>query len=240
MPKLIDINGPKKTFVITNKTEKVAEILLYGPIGESFFEDSISAKQFVDELKKLPASIKEIQLRVNSPGGSVFDGMAIYEKIKAERKNGRKVVAYVDGLAASIASIIIMAADEIVVGDGSLLMLHKPMVGVMGNSTEMERMINILDKIEEQMISIYATKSGLSRMEIANALAQETWYTSDEALDAGLVNSKFKSEDTLQLVASAMESGKWFKNKPDIKSQNDLVREKLREFNNKVKGFTKK
>ena len=240
MPKLIDIKNSKPKLSITNKSEKVSEILLYGAIGESFFEDSISAKMFAEELKKLPASVKEIQLRVNSPGGSVFDGMTIYEKLKAEKKNGRKIVAYVDGLAASIASIIIMAADEVIVGDGSMVMIHKPMVGTMGNSNDLERMINILDKIEEQMISIYATKTGMSRLEISKALAEETWYTSEEAVSNGLADSKFKAEDTLRLAASAMEKCNWMKNKPSIKSQNDLVREKLREFNNKAKQFTKK
>jgi ATP-dependent Clp endopeptidase proteolytic subunit ClpP len=240
MPKLIDIKSSMPKLSVVNKGEKVAEILLYGAIGESFFEDSVSAKQFADELKKLPSSVKEIQLRVNSPGGSVFDGMSIYEKLKAEKKNGRKITAYVDGLAASIASIIIMAADEVIVGDGSMVMVHKPMVGINGNSTDMERMISILDKVEEQMISIYAAKTGQSRLEISKALAEETWYTSEEAMNMGLADSKFKAEETLRLAASAIESCKWFKNKPKIQTQNELVREKLREFNNKAKGFLKK
>ena len=240
MPKLIDVQSKKKNFQIINKTETVAEILLYAQIGESFWEEGITAKSFADELKKLPSSIKEIHLRVNSPGGSVFDGMSIYELLKKEKKNGKKITAYVDGLAASIASVIIMAADEIIVGDGSLVMIHKPMVGVFGNSMELERSINILDKIEEQMISIYAAKTGQSRMEISKALAEETWYTSDEALDVGLANSKFKAEETLRLAASAMEGVTWMKNKPQMKSQNDLVREKLREFNTKNKDLLKK
>jgi ATP-dependent protease ClpP protease subunit len=166
--------------------------------------------------------------------------MSIYEKIKAEKKNGRKIIAYVDGLAASIASVIIMAADEVIVGDGSMVMIHKPMVGVMGNSNDLERMISILDKIEEQMISIYVAKTGMSRLEVSKALAEETWYTSEEAMNMGLADSKFKAEQTLQLAASAIESCNWLKNKPKIQTQNELVREKLREFNNKAKEFLKK
>jgi ATP-dependent Clp protease protease subunit len=239
MPKLIDVSAKNK-FQILNKTETIAEVLLYGAIGASFFEEGITAKVFAEELKKMPKGTKEIHLRVNSPGGSVFDGMSIYELLKKEAKNGKKITAYVDGMAASIASIIIMAADEIVVGDGSMVMIHKPMSGVFGNSTEMERTINVLDKIEEQMISIYAKKTGQSRLEISKALADETWYTSDEALDVGLADSKFKAEETLQLVASAMKGATWFAKKPEVKSQNDLVREKLREFNNKNKELLKK
>lgn len=241
MPKLINLKkNTLPSLSIQNKGEKVAEILLYGAIGESFFEDSISAKQFAEELKKLPSSIKEIHLRVNSPGGSVFDGMSIYEKLKSEKKNGRKVIAYVDGLAASIASIIVMAADEVIVGDGSMIMIHKPMVGLMGNSNDMERMISILDKVEEQMISIYASKTGQSRLDISKALAEETWFTSEEAMNMGLADSKFKAEETLRLAASAIEACNWFKNKPKVQTQNELVREKLREFNNKAKEFLKK
>jgi ATP-dependent Clp protease, protease subunit len=241
MPKLIDINKAGK-FEIINKANNVSEILLYGPIGESFWdENAISAVQFSDKLKELPATTKEIHLRVNSPGGSVFDGMTIYERLKAEKKKGRKVVAYVDGLAASIASVIIMAADEVIVGDGSMVMIHKPLVGTFGNSIELERMISILDKIEEQMISIYSKKTGQSRLEISQALINETYYTSEEAIEIGLADSKFEAEDTLKLCAMALDGCNWMKNKPqNIKSQNDLVREKLREFNNKHKELLSK
>jgi ATP-dependent Clp endopeptidase proteolytic subunit ClpP len=234
MPKLIELVKNNSGFSITNKSETKAEILLYSSIGESYFEDSISAKTFSEELKKLPSSVKEITLRVNSPGGSVFDGMTIYERLKS---HPAKVTAYVDGLAASIASIIIMAADEIIVGDGAAIMIHKPMSFVAGNSLELERMIDVLDKIENQMISIYAKKTGMTRSEISAALAKETWYTSDEAIEAGLASKKFEAKETLHLAASMIESCTWFKNKPKIKNKNELVREKLREFNNKAKDF---
>lgn len=234
MPKLIELPKNNKSFSIINKTETSAEILLYSSIGESYFEDSISAKQFSEELKKLPSSVKEITLRVNSPGGSVFDGMTIYERLKT---HPAKVTAYVDGLAASIASIIIMAADEIIVGEGAAIMIHKPMSFVAGNSLELERMIDVLDKIENQMINIYAKKTGMSRSEISSALAKETWYTSDEAIEAGLASKKFEAKETLQIAASMIENCPWFRNKPKIKNKNELVREKLKEFNNKAKDF---
>jgi ATP-dependent Clp endopeptidase proteolytic subunit ClpP len=237
MGKLIELPTAKKKFEIKCKTETLAEIELYGSIGESFWDDSISAKQFSEELKKLPSSVKEISLRVNSPGGSVFDGMTIYERL---RNHPAKVVAYVDGLAASIASIIIMAADEIVIGDGALVMIHKPLTGIYGNSTELEKMIDILDKIESQMVSIYAKKTGLSRSEITASLAKETWYTSDEAIELGFADRKIEASNTLQLVASASKGCPWLKNMPEVKNTDAIVREKLRELNNKVSGFLKK
>ena len=241
MPKLIELPNSSKGLKVIAKGETIAEILLYGEIGDSYFDPSaVSASQFSEALKKIPKSVKEIHLRVNSPGGSVFDGMAIHGLIKSERVNGRKVIAYVDGLAASIASIIIQAADEIIVGDGSFLMIHKPLVNVYGNSLELDRMISILDKIEEQMISIYAKKMGLSRIDIANALASETWYTSQEALDIGLADSRFEANESLQIAASMIEGCRWMKNKPQMKNQDSLIREKLRVFALEAKDFLKK
>lgn len=228
MGKLIDFKNSKSKVQVINKADAITEILLYGPIGSSWDEDAISAKQFNDELKSLPANTKEIHLRVNSPGGSVFDGMAIYEKLKSEKSKGRKIVAYVDGVAASIASVIIMIADEIIVGDGSLVMIHKPMVGAQGNSAELEKMIVILDKIEEQMVGIYARRTGMSRIEISKALAEETWYTSAEAIDLKFADSQFEAKDILHVAASMIDGCAWMKNKPAMKSKNDIVREKLR------------
>jgi ATP-dependent Clp protease, protease subunit len=236
MPKLIDVKNVEKKFEITNKADS-SEILLYGAIGESFFDDAISAKAFSEELKKIPSSVKNITLRVNSPGGSVFDGMTIYERLK---NHPAKVTAYVDGLAASIASVIIMAADEVIVGDGAMIMIHKPMVGTYGNSLELERMIDILDKIENQMIGIYAKKTGMTRAEISSALAAETWYTADEAIEMGYAKKKYEAHETLHIAASMIENCNWFKHKPHIKNKNDLVREKLKEFNNKAKEFLNK
>lgn len=239
MPDLIDINSlKKKPFEIKNKTPEVAEILLYGAIGASFWEDSISAKDFKDQLTKLPASTNEIQLRINSPGGSVFDGMAMYELIKAEKNKGKKVVAYVDGLSASIASVIMLAADEIVVGDGSMVMIHKPSAGIQGNSADLERMINILDRIEDQMITIYAKKTGMNRMEISNMLSAETWMTSDEAMSNGFVDSKFEACETLHIAASFIEKSTHFNKKPVMKTTTDqLIKNKLAEFNAKAKEY---
>jgi ATP-dependent Clp endopeptidase proteolytic subunit ClpP len=240
MPKLIDINSlKKKPFEVINKSNNVSEILLYGDIGESMWGDGISAKVFKEALNAMPAGTKEIQLRVNSPGGSVFDGMSMYELLKAEKKKGKKVVAYIDGLAASIASVIILAADEIVVGDGSMVMIHKPMVGAYGNSSELERMVNVLDKIEEQMITIYANKTGISRAEISNLLAAETWMTSAEALSMGMADSNFTACNTLHIAASLIERSTHFNKKPTMKNSDALVKNKLTEFNAKAKEYLK-
>jgi ATP-dependent Clp endopeptidase proteolytic subunit ClpP len=233
MGKLIDFKNIQK-FEIKNKTETSADILLYDEIGESMWGGGISAKAFSDELKKLPNSIKQINLRINSPGGSVFDGMAIYQRLK---EHPAKVTAYVDGISASIASVIMMAADEIVMGDGALVMIHKPLTGIYGNANELEKTIDILDKIENQMVSIYAKRTGASRIEISKMLSEETWFNSVEAVDFKLADKTFEAKDTLKLVASCVESCKWMKNKPQIKSSDVLAKEKLKELTNKVNSF---
>jgi len=239
MPKLIDFKN-SRSFQIVNKTETKAEILLYASIGESMWGDSISAKQFADELAKLPKSVKEIDLRVNSPGGSVFDGVAIYERLK---QHSAKVTAYVDGYAASIASVIIMAADEIIISEGGFVMIHKPMAGVWGNSFEMDRMITVLDKIEQQMISIYAKKTKKSRTEIEKDLGAETWYTAEEAIANGFATKMYEAKDKLALAASMSDQVNgcpWIKAAPKAQSANDAIRAKISGLNGDIKNFINK
>lgn len=235
MPKLLNFKKPVKSFEILNKTETEAEIFIYGSIGDDPWDDSaISEKQIATELRKLPKTIKNISIRVNSGGGSVFSGTTIYELLKS---HPAKVTAYVEGLAASIASIIIMAADEIVMGEGALIMLHKPLVGIYGNANELEKMIEVLDKIENQMINIYAKRMKASRTEISKILAEETWFTAEEALDIGLAERTFDSGESVHIAASMIQNCTWMKNKPKIKTQDESNKEKLKELTNKVNLF---
>lgn len=213
----------------------IHEIVLYGEIGENFWGDGISAKAFSDMLAKIPAT-EELHIRVNSPGGSVFDGMAIYERIKQHR--GKKKI-FIDGLAASIASVIILAGDEIIAGEGSVIMLHKPMIFSGGNANDLEKAIQVLDKIENQMIGIYARRSGMKRDEIESILENETWYTAEEAKEKKLVDTINALSDDLKIAAySSVEKCNWFKNKPDVKAMKDAeIKKRISEVKNKVSGF---
>lgn len=218
MGKLIDLKNMKSFSMSASETK--AEITIYGAIGESIWEDSISAKMISEELKKLPASVKEISIRMNSPGGSVFDGMTIYERLKQHKA---KKIVYIDGLAASIASIIALAGDEIVIGEGAMMMIHKPMSGLFGNSDELLKMVDILDKIESQMVSIYAKRTGLSRNEIATMLSKETWLTCDECLDMCFADKKIEASENLHIAASLTAKAEWIKNKPEFKNTKNLI-----------------
>lgn len=233
---LIKLEKKTKSLTIKAKTDNTAEILLYGAIGESGWDDSISAKEFSDELKKLPDSIKNITLRINSPGGDVFDGIAIYERLKQHKA---KVTVYIDGLAASIASVIAMAADEIIIGEGAMMMIHKPWTMAIGNSSDLERTIELLDKIENQMIGIYSRKTNLSYTEISKMLSQDTWFTSAEALDLGFANSVSNSQSQLSIAASFLEKAAWFdKNtRPTIDTHTKEIKNKIGTLQETISGF---
>ena len=238
MPKIyIDPKSLKTSrFEINNKASDKAEILLYGPIGSSMWdEDAISAKQFSDELKKLPDTVKEIHLRVNSPGGSVFEGHTIYERLKQHKA---KVVVYIDGLAASIASVIAMAGDEIHMGEGSFMMIHRPWTMAVGNASEMERQINLLEKLENSMTNIYSKKTGLSVADISNKLQDDFWMNADESVDFGFATNKTEESETLHMAASYIKNSNWLKgNKPTIDASNKMVNSKLAELKNKIESF---
>ena len=128
--------------------------------------------------------VDELTVRINSPGGEVFAGMAIYSMLKRHKAT---VTAYVDGLAASIASVIPLAADKIVMMRGAMYMIHKPSVSIFSaTSDKLRAQADLLDKIEGEMRALYSAKTGMSDDEIKTILdAGDTWYTAEEALTAG-------------------------------------------------------
>jgi len=238
MPKLIDSKSLKTTrFEVQNKATDKVEILVYGPIGASFWdEDAVTAKKFSDELAKVPSSVKEIHLRINSPGGSVFEGNTIYERLKQHKA---KKIVYIDGLAASIASIIAMAGDEIHMGDGSFMMIHKPWTFAMGNDLELERQVNLLQKLEDSMVGIYAKKTGLTRQDISNKLQEDFWMNAEEAIDLGFATNKTDESETLHMAASYLDKAGWIKkgSKPTIDASNRMVKNKKEELKAKIENF---
>ena len=155
-----------------------AEVLIYDEIGAY----GVTAKGFLAELGALPDGVP-IDLRLNSPGGSVFDAVAIYNAL--QRHDG-EITVWVDGIAASAASYVAMAGDEIVMPENAFLMIHNPSGLVMGTSAEMREMAATMDKIAGSMIRGYAARSGRSEEEIAALMAAETWFDAEAAITAGL------------------------------------------------------
>ncbi len=182
-----------------------AEILIYEEIGGW----GISARRFANDLKAL-GDISDIDLRIHSPGGDVFEGMAIYNLLDSHPAT---VTVHIDGLAASMASVIAMAGDTVLMPENAMMMVHKPWGIQGGDADEMRRYADLLDKVEDNLVSAYVKKTGKSADEIKALLKEETWMGGREAVAAG-----FADQTTESLTAAAHLTSKRmqeFQNMPD-------------------------
>lgn len=142
-----------------------------------------SASDMVNELKGVNAT--ELDVHVNSPGGDIFDGLAIYQALKS---HPAKITMHVDGLAASIASVIVMAADRLIMAPKASMMIHDGWTMGMGNAAELRAIADLLDKQSQIIASVYADRAGQTEDFWRDRMREETWYNAQEALDAGLVD----------------------------------------------------
>ncbi|MEV7154906.1 head maturation protease, ClpP-related [Streptomyces misionensis] len=165
---------------ITNAASDEAEVMLYDEIGGWL---GATADEFIADLKGITA--KNMRVRVNSPGGSVFEGIAI---ANALRSHPSTVTVQVDGIAASIASVIAMAGDKVVMQPQSMLMVHDASGMCFGNAADMGEMGSLLDKISDNIADAYAARAGGTRDDWRQTMRAETWYTADEAVKAGLAD----------------------------------------------------
>ena len=168
-------------------SDEEAEVWLYGEIGPDFWGDGsrIDAKTFATELAEL--DVERISLRINSPGGSVSHGQAIFNALK---RHSAHVTSCIDGIAASIAGVIALAADEVVMAENALFMVHQPVSGICGffSAAELRKEADVTDKFAETIIGVYERRTGMTADEIAALMDAETWYTAEEALAAGFVD----------------------------------------------------
>lgn len=167
-----------------NRGNKKGEIWLYDQVGEGFF-GGMSAKQFNEKLNKL-GQVDTINLRINSPGGSVFDGVAIYNALK---RHPARLEVDVDGIAASIASVIAMAGDEIRMAANSFMMIHDPYGMAMGNSVDMRKTADLLDQIKGTIVDTYVKRTGQTSADVAQMMADETWMTAADAVQQGFADA---------------------------------------------------
>lgn len=158
-----------------------------GEIVDEEYEDTdVSASGFRNALKQL-GDIKELNLHINSPGGSVFQGIAIYNMLKESKA---KVNVYVDGVAASIASVIAMAGDSIFMPSNSMMMIHNPYTYAVGNANELRKTADFLDKLTDASKQAYLDKAGnkLTSDKIQQIMDDETWLSAQETVDLGLAD----------------------------------------------------
>jgi ATP-dependent Clp protease protease subunit len=166
------------------KADQSAEIFIYEDVGESFF-GGVSAKQFASDLKGL-GSVTRIDLRLNSYGGEVFDGMAIYRQLV---EHPARVVSHIDGVAASIASVIAMAGDEIVIAEAGFLMIHNASGLVMGEAKDMRQMADTLETISATIADVYVGRTKNQAPAIREWMDAETWFAGAEAVSNGFADS---------------------------------------------------
>lgn len=210
-------------------TDSVVDIYLFDEIGAY----GITAQDFINEIKEYKDT--SINLRINCIGGDVFDGMAIYNIIK---KRNSKTTAYIEGIAASMGSVIALAADEVVMAENSLFMIHNAWGGAMGEAEDMRKTASVLEKISGEIANIYQKKTRLLYDRITSMMDEETWLNAKEAYDLGFIDtisdsikvaakydvSKFKNITTEQI-----------QNKLNINVNNKKMTEELKNwFNNKV------
>lgn len=181
----------KNWYEIKALGENSVEIYVYDEIG--FW--GITAKEFARDLKELDPK-DGIDLRINSPGGSVTDGIAIYNLLKRHKAT---VNVFVDGVAASMASVIAMAGDTITIPENALMMIHNPWGGAMGDADEMRKTADLLDKMKKALLSAYADKTGLDDDEISSMMDAETWMTGAEAVEKGFAT---QTSDAVELAAT--------------------------------------
>jgi ATP-dependent Clp protease protease subunit len=167
-------------YSIKAKANSEADVYIYEDVGAGWF-GGVTAKQFADDLKAI-GDVTTINLRINSAGGDVFDGLAIYRLLVDHKA---KVVTYVDGLAASIASVIAMAGSEINISEAGFMMIHDAWGLCMGNSADMQRMCDLLNTTSGSIADVYVARTKNTMADVRKWMADETWFTGKDAVENG-------------------------------------------------------
>jgi ATP-dependent Clp protease protease subunit len=162
-----------------------AELLIFAPIGDWEDFGEISAMAFHNSLNQLPKSVKRLDIHINSPGGSLTEAQAIYSRL-ADHPSIKNV--YIDGIAASAASIVAMVGHKVFIRANATMMIHLPSGLSIGNADDMRNFAGVLDTLTEGMLNVYAKKSGQQRDDIRAMLKAETWMDADTAVEKGFAD----------------------------------------------------
>lgn len=205
------MSNPRQWFRVDNaaETPNIADIHIIDVIGSwdddwmarnLGYEMGVTARAFIEQLAKLPEAVTTIRVHINSPGGDVQGGINIANALRAQQTiKGRTVETHIEGMAASIASVIAMAGTKVVMADNALLMVHNPWGGVVGDAREMRRVADILDTMRGQIVATYQWHTSMSAEDLAAFMDAETWMNAEEALAAGFITDTVQG---LQAVAA--------------------------------------
>jgi len=189
-------------------SSKSADVYIFDEIGTF----GLTAQSFIEEIKSYKDT--PMSLHINCVGGDVFEGMAIYNVLK---KRTARTTVYIEGIAASMGSVIALAGDEVVMAENSLFMIHNAWGGAMGEATEIRKTAALLDKISGEIADIYTKKTNLPYNRVKEMMDEETWLSADEAFNLGFIDS---ISDAIK-VAAKYDVSK-FKNITDKEIQNKL------------------
>lgn len=218
MPERKRSDEPPNYRLVARASDKTAELYLYDDIGGGFF-GGITAKQVIDDLAQLGAR-DEIVVRINSPGGEVFEGWAIYAALQ---RNPANIRVEIDGIAASIASCIAMAGDEINIADNAMVMIHNPVALAMGTSQDLRSRADMLDQVRGNMLKTYAERTGNDVAQLQAWCDAETWMDAKDAVAYG-----FADRTTESLPMAAAIDREWFRAVPPKLSAGRILRHRAR------------
>jgi ATP-dependent Clp endopeptidase proteolytic subunit ClpP len=198
----------KKYYHVEAKADE-ADILIYGEIGDSWFEESVTARQFVVDVKDLEKKVSKINVRINSPGGSVFDGLAIFNALQ---NSTAEVHTWNDGLAASMAAMVLMAGKTVHASKNSLLMIHSPSTYASGNAKDFRQALDALDKVQNSLIECLLPRTQKTRAEIEAQYFDYTdhWLSADEAKAEGFIDDVIEKEASVNQKVAAKEVQEMF------------------------------
>ena len=183
-----------KRYYSLYQEEKKADIYIYGDITSwPWYEDEVSSYTLSKELQEL-GDVEEINIFINSYGGEVAEGLAIYNALK---RHNAKINTYVDGFACSIASVIFMAGDNRYMSDTSLLMIHNAWTYTHGNAEELKKQAEDLEKITQASINAYMKHLNIEEEELKELMDNETWLNSTDAIEKGFASELIEPEDSL-------------------------------------------
>lgn len=227
----------EKMWNITQKAEGILELYIYGEVkGDSFnwwteevTKSETSANHFKEELAKYP-NITEIRIYINSCGGSVFEGTAIYNQLR--RHTARKVVT-VDGFACSIASVIAMAGDEVIMPRNALMMVHNMAMGIYGNPAELRKAADDLDVINASGRNAYLAKAGdkLEESKLRDMMDKETWLTAEQCIELGLADRYADADADMSNAAEVVQRANL-----SVAQRIEIQRSLVSQLNQMVKG----
>ncbi len=218
--KMTVTEGPLYKFVHA-KGATAVDLFIYGEIGSWWEDDPITAAGFAKQLKEIDADT--VNLRINSPGGSVHDGIAIFNVLD---RHPAEIITHIDGIALSMGSYLAMVGDEVHMAENGMMMMHLPWTFAGGNADELREQADLLDKWGEILSVAYAKRSGKDGEEILDLLRAETWLTATEALEAGFITH---IDEAMPVAACAKPSAYAGRNLPQIAQkflESDDVRSK--------------